>query len=79
MLALMISTCILPNVEAISNLHYQTPKTVFESPHTKMSFIIELAWAFSTVLGIILFLGNNAALYTLSAIFGHTTILGLGI
>jgi len=62
MLALMISTCILPNVEAISNLHYQTPKTVFESPHTKMSFIIELAWAFSTVLGIILFLVEIAIL-----------------
>lgn len=62
MLALMISTCILPNVEAISNLHYQTPKTVFESPHTKMTIIIELAWAFSTVLGIILFLVEIALL-----------------
>ena len=51
MLALMISTCILPNVEAIANLHYQTQKTVFESPHVKMSFIVELAWGFSTVIG----------------------------
>ena len=51
MLALMISTCILPNVEAVANLHYQTQKTVFESPHMKMSFIVELAWGFSTVLG----------------------------
>ncbi len=56
MLALMISTCILPNVEAVANLHYQTQKTVFESPHMKMNFIVELAWAFSTVLGILLFL-----------------------
>jgi len=56
MLALMISTCILPNVEAVSNLHLQTPSTVLESPHTKMSMIIELAWGFSTVLGILLFL-----------------------
>ena len=55
MLALMISTCILPNVEAVSNLHIQGPNTVFESPHTKMSTIIEMAWAFSTVLGILLF------------------------
>jgi calcium release-activated calcium channel protein 1 len=51
MLALMISTCILPNVEAVANLHYQTHKTVLESPHLTMTFIVELAWAFSTVLG----------------------------
>jgi len=56
MLALMISTCILPNVEAVANLHFQTSKTVFESPHTKMNTIVELAWGFSTVLGILLFL-----------------------
>lgn len=56
MLALMISTCILPNVEAVANLHLQTPSTVFESPHAKMAKIIELAWGFSTVLGILLFL-----------------------
>jgi hypothetical protein len=58
MLAVMISTCILPHVEAVSNLHLQTSNTVFESPHRKMSKIIELAWAFSTVLGILLFLGR---------------------
>merc|ERR1719400_1341212 len=58
MLALMISTCILPNVEAVSNLHLQTPSTVFESPHSKMGKIIELAWGFSTVLGILLFLAE---------------------
>lgn len=62
MLALMISTCILPNVEAVANLHYQTQKTVFESPHTKMNFIVELAWGFSTVLGILLFLVEIAIL-----------------
>ena len=29
---------------------------MFESPHSKMGKIIELAWGFSTVLGILLFL-----------------------
>merc|ERR1712183_546375 len=62
MLALMISTCILPNVEAVSNLHIQGPNTVFESPHSKMNFIIELAWGFSTVIGILLFLVEIALL-----------------
>merc|ERR1719322_1055753 len=62
MLALMISTCILPNVEAVANLHFQTQKTVFESPHSKMNFIIELAWGFSTVIGILLFLVEIAIL-----------------
>ena len=37
-------------------LPFQTPSTVFESPHSKMGKIIELAWGFSTVLGILLFL-----------------------
>ena len=62
MLALMISTCILPNVEAVANLHYQTQKTVFESPHMTMNSIVELAWGFSTVLGILLFLVEIAIL-----------------
>ena len=62
MLALMISTCILPHTEAVSNLHLQTPHTVHESPHIKMSIIVELAWAFSTVLGILLFLSKSVLL-----------------
>ena len=62
MLALMISTCILPNVEAVANLHFQTSKTVHESPHMKMNAIVELAWGFSTVLGILLFLVEIAIL-----------------
>merc|ERR1719507_2135601 len=62
MLALMISTRILPNVEAVANLHFQTSKTVFESPHMKMNAIVELAWGFSTVVGILLFLVEIAIL-----------------
>jgi len=60
MLALMISTCILPNVEAISNLH--NINIVEESPHERMHWYIEAGWAFSTVLGIFLFLCELAIL-----------------
>lgn len=54
MLALMISTCILPNVEAICSLN--SINFVEESPHERLHWYIETAWAFSTLLGLILFL-----------------------
>ncbi|XP_032662837.1 calcium release-activated calcium channel protein 1-like [Odontomachus brunneus] len=58
--ALMISTYLLPNVEAISKL--QVSRLVTESPHERMRGFIELAWAFSTVLGLFLFLVEVAIL-----------------
>lgn len=60
MLALMISTCILPHIEAISNVH--NLDVISESPHEKMRYYIETAWAFSTVFGILLFLSEIAIL-----------------
>lgn len=60
MLALMISTCILPNIEAVASIHGLA--AVSESPHEKMHYYIELAWAFSTVFGIVLFLVEIAIL-----------------
>ncbi|KAH8401546.1 hypothetical protein KR009_006380 [Drosophila setifemur] len=60
MLALMISTCILPNIETVCNLH--SVSLVHESPHERLHWYIETAWAFSTLLGLILFLLEIAIL-----------------
>ncbi|EDW02512.1 calcium release-activated calcium channel protein 1 isoform X3 [Drosophila grimshawi] len=60
MLALMISTCILPNIETVCNLH--SIALVHESPHERLHWYIETAWAFSTLLGLILFLLEIAIL-----------------
>lgn len=55
-----ISTYLLPNIDAASKLHSQ--KLFAESPHERMKGFIELAWAFSTVLGLFLFLVEVAVL-----------------
>ncbi|KAI0231062.1 Calcium release-activated calcium channel protein 1 [Lamellibrachia satsuma] len=65
LLALMVSTCILPNVEAISNTgHSLTDMKDFgdDSLHDRMHCYIELAWICSTGLGILLFLVQVAIL-----------------
>lgn len=62
MLALMISTCILPNIEAICSMDTKSSSLVHESPHERLHWYIEIAWAFSTLLGLLLFLCEVAIL-----------------
>lgn len=62
--ALMISVCILPNIETIDQLtaHAQndacdvTTVVPCDSPHTALRRYIEVAWMFSTGIGTLLFL-----------------------
>uniref|UniRef100_A0AC35TJI4 Calcium release-activated calcium channel protein 1 n=1 Tax=Rhabditophanes sp. KR3021 TaxID=114890 RepID=A0AC35TJI4_9BILA len=48
LLALMMSTCILPYIEANG--------CTKDSPHKRLKFYIELSWFFSTCIGLLLFL-----------------------
>lgn len=51
--ALMISTYLLPNIDAVSKMEPPGGQAgaLRDSPHESMRGFIELAWAFSTVLG----------------------------
>lgn len=58
--ALMISVCILPNLETVDQLN-KTDKHFFkippcDSPHTALRSYVEVAWLFSTGFGTLLFL-----------------------
>lgn len=58
--ALMISTYLLPNVDAVSKLN--VTRHLEDAPHERMRGFVELAWAFSTILGLFLFLVEVAIL-----------------
>ena len=60
--ALMISVCILPNIDGVANIHQQGAQVVKDSPHEKLHTHIEIAWIFSTGLGTLLFLAEIAIL-----------------
>lgn len=62
--ALMISTYLLPNIDAVSKMDIpgNPALALRDSPHERMRGFIELAWAFSTVLGLFLFLVEIAIL-----------------
>lgn len=60
LLALMISTCVLPNIEGV--LSQNELNSVHESPHFRMRYYIDIAWMLSTFIGILLFLVDIAIL-----------------
>lgn len=62
--AFLISTCILPNIEAVSNMH--SLSLVKKSLHEHMRCRIELAWAFSIVM--LLFLTKVLLLFWVKAL-----------
>ncbi|CAI5445789.1 unnamed protein product [Caenorhabditis angaria] len=55
LLALMMSTCILPYMEATGCTQ--------DSPHIKLKFYIDLSWLFSTCIGLLLFLVEIALIF----------------
>lgn len=85
--ALMISTYLLPNIDAASKM--SAGDVLKESPHERMRGFIELAWAFSTVLGInfhfvhtyrflFLFLITNFDIFRFISVFGGNCNIVLG-
>ena len=60
--ALMISTCLLPNIEAASSISMHDITAMKLSPHKRMRKFIELAWILSIGVGLILFLLEIALL-----------------
>ncbi|EDO41133.1 predicted protein, partial [Nematostella vectensis] len=80
--ALMISVCILPNIESVANTHQSSGLMVHDSPHEKMHLYVELAWIFSTGLGTLLFLGEIGILswvkfykYSIAAAIASSAVL----
>ena len=60
--ALMISTCLLPNIEAASSISVHDVSAMKMSPHKQMKWFIECAWILSIGVGLILFLIEIALL-----------------
>lgn len=58
--ALMISVCILPNLDSFASSYNINNKNVDNSLHEEMHYYIETAWLFSTGLGTLLFLAEVA-------------------
>ncbi|VDQ03672.1 unnamed protein product [Trichobilharzia regenti] len=75
-MAVMISTCILPHIDSDGSM-------TEEAPHNRLRTFVEVAWIFSTVVGIILFLAVVILacwvkfwfVSRLSAIAGTTVVL----
>lgn len=60
--ALMISSCILPHIDAIALCEERDLDSINDSPHEAMHMFIEVSWIFSNILGIVLFLTEIGAL-----------------
>jgi len=67
LIALFISTCILPHIDAIASDRFDhdsqpSSAALRLSPHIRLRWYIELAWILSTGVGILLFLAQMSVL-----------------
>jgi len=69
LIALFISTCILPHIDAVAGDQHDQgcqsqPSTTLlrQSPHVRLRWYVELAWVMSTGVGILLFLAQMSVL-----------------
>jgi len=62
LIALFISTCILPHIDAVAGDAKPSASALRLSPHVRLRWYIELAWVLSTGVGILLFLTQMSVL-----------------
>lgn len=62
MMAVMISTCILPHIQAVAKM--SNVSLVGQSPHERMTFLVDLSWVLANTASLFFFtLGRSHAIF----------------